>query len=94
MHHTGHEENHSYGTKTREWQMDTVILMQKIGDDQIDFNLKILKARTRTPENRRYFEKVSISLQGTNGRVQRRFQAVQRKYRIQPANIMRLCSMR
>ena len=64
MHHTGHEENHSYGTKTREWQMDTVILMQKIGDDQIDFNLKILKARTRTPENRRYFEKVSISLQG------------------------------
>jgi 5S rRNA maturation endonuclease (ribonuclease M5) len=63
MHHTGHEESRSYGTKTREWQMDTVMLMKKNSDDQIDFNLDFQKARTRTPENRRYFEKVAISLQ-------------------------------
>jgi hypothetical protein len=25
LHHTGHNETQSYGTKTREWQMDTVL---------------------------------------------------------------------
>ena len=63
LHHTGHEETRSYGTKTREWQMDTVMLMKMNSDDQIDFTLEFPKARTRTPDNRRYFEKVTISLQ-------------------------------
>ena len=50
MHHTGYEENHSYGTKTREWQMDTVILMQKNGDNQIDFNKKNLRQEPALPK--------------------------------------------
>jgi hypothetical protein len=29
-HHTGHDESHGYGTKTREWQLDTVALMEEI----------------------------------------------------------------
>ena len=30
VHHTGHDESRGYGTKTREWQMDTVLHMEKI----------------------------------------------------------------
>jgi hypothetical protein len=29
LHHTGHDESKSYGSKAREWQMDTVILMER-----------------------------------------------------------------
>jgi hypothetical protein len=32
VHHTGHDDSRSYGTKTREWQLDTVILLKRIGD--------------------------------------------------------------
>jgi RecA-family ATPase len=30
IHHTGHDENRSYGDKTREWQMDTVVHLQAL----------------------------------------------------------------
>ena len=66
LHHTGHNENHSYGTKTREWQMDTCILMKRVdtdGDD-LTFSLEFTKARERTPENREEFEDVTITLKG------------------------------
>jgi hypothetical protein len=29
-HHTGHDETHGYGSKTREWQLDTVALLERI----------------------------------------------------------------
>ena len=65
LHHTGHNENHSYGTKTREWQMDTCILMKRVDTDSDDltFSLEFTKARERTPENREEFEDVTITLQ-------------------------------
>jgi hypothetical protein len=63
-HHTGHDETHSYGTKTREWQLDTVILLEqqvRPGTD-IAFTMKFPKARERTPENRADFEPTVITL--------------------------------
>ncbi len=65
VHHTGHDESHSYGTKTREWQLDAVALMEAIerpGTD-IAFNLKFTKARERTPDNRTDFEPAVITLE-------------------------------
>ncbi len=63
-HHTGHDESHGYGTKTREWQLDTVGLMEEIerpGAD-IAFSLKFTKARERNPDNRPDFEPAVITL--------------------------------
>jgi RecA-family ATPase len=65
FHHTGHDESRSYGSKAREWQMDTVILMERIdlpGTD-LAFSLKFTKARAKTPDNRQDFEPVTMSLQ-------------------------------
>jgi hypothetical protein len=65
-HHTGHENTRSYGTKTREWQMDTVILMEPVDrpDADIAFSLKFTKARERRPDNRADFEPAIIILSG------------------------------
>ena len=64
FHHTGHVEDRSYGTKTREWRMDLVGLMERAGQDEIDlaFRLKFDKCRERTPENRAEFAPVTIRL--------------------------------
>jgi len=65
LHHTGHDESKSYGSKAREWQMDTVILMERVeAAIDLSFALKFTKARERTPENRQDFEPVTMSLQG------------------------------
>jgi hypothetical protein len=48
LHHTGHDAGKSFGTKTREWEMDTVISLSIAEDDQgvvMDFK----KARLCTP---------------------------------------------
>jgi hypothetical protein len=66
FHHTGHDETRSYGSKAREWQMDTVALMERVelpGAD-LAFTLKFTKARERTPENRNDFEPVTMQLVG------------------------------
>jgi RecA-family ATPase len=64
FHHTGHNEGHSYGTKTREWQLDTVILMERTEatDADLAFTIKFAKARERTPANRDQFEEVTLCL--------------------------------
>jgi hypothetical protein len=62
--HTGHDAGHIYGTKTKEWQFDTVALMEKIdrpGTD-IAFGLSFKKARRRKPSNRADFEMVTVAL--------------------------------
>jgi hypothetical protein len=66
FHHTGHDESKGYGTKTREWQMDTVGLMERVKDtdDDIAFTLTFTKARERNPDNRSDFEPVTMSLRG------------------------------
>jgi hypothetical protein len=64
VHHTGHDESHSYGSKTREWQLDAVMLMEEVErpDSDLAFRLKFTKARERSPENRRDFEPAIVTL--------------------------------
>lgn len=62
--HTGHDTGRIYGTKTKEWQFDTVALMEKAdrpGTD-IAFSLKFEKARRRKPSNRANFELITATL--------------------------------
>jgi hypothetical protein len=65
-HHTGHDETHGYGSKTREWQLDTVALMERIERPEADiaFSLTFTKARERSPENRADFEPAVVTLTG------------------------------
>ena len=59
--HTGHNETHAYGTKTREWQLDTVMLLKRIERPETDiaFRLSFTKCRERTPQNRADFAVLS-----------------------------------
>jgi hypothetical protein len=64
MHHTGHDTSHGYGTKTREWQLDLVMLLTetKRPDADVSFTLRFPKARERTPDNRDDFAETNIAL--------------------------------
>jgi hypothetical protein len=64
VHHTGYNKEHGYGTSTREWRMDTVMLCaeQQRPDTDVSFSLNFTKARERTPETRRDFEEITIAL--------------------------------
>jgi AAA domain-containing protein len=64
VHHTGHNEEHGYGDKTREWEMSTVMLMKRIvrPDADVAFQLDFPKTRERTPENRTDFAPVVVTL--------------------------------
>ena len=57
LHHTGHDTTKGYGTKTREWEMDTVVRLSKASDDPDDDSVVIdfPKARLRTPKNYKQF---------------------------------------
>jgi AAA domain len=78
LHHTGHDETKSYGTKTREWQMDTVMFGEKVErpDTDVSFKIEFRKARERTPETRAEFADIKVALvdntwtySGADGRV-------------------------
>jgi hypothetical protein len=64
FHHTGHDESKSYGSKTKEWAMDTHILMKKIdaGENVLSFGLIFDKKRLATPENSESFADVTVTL--------------------------------
>ena len=64
VHHTGHNETHGYGTSTREWQLDTVILLERVErqDDALAFTLRFKKGRERTPDNWTEFEDATVTL--------------------------------
>jgi hypothetical protein len=66
FHHTGFDESRSYGDKSREWQLDTVVLMKREKDtaDDIAFRLEFIKARERDSDNRSDFDEVLIGLRG------------------------------
>jgi hypothetical protein len=64
IHHTGHDTTRGYGTKTREWQMDSVIhldAVERAGTD-VSFRLSFPKAREREPSTRTDFRDVEIAL--------------------------------
>ena len=64
LHHTGHDTSRGYGTKTREWQMDTVLQFDRVErpDSDVSFNLHFAKAREREPATRNDFRDVKIAL--------------------------------
>jgi hypothetical protein len=64
FHHTGHDASRSYGTKTREWKMDTVIHGTEVKrpDTDVSFQLEFRKARGRRPETRHEFQPVDVAL--------------------------------
>jgi hypothetical protein len=65
LHHTGHDENRSYGDKTKEWQLDTVMHMEAVREDvDVSFALEFRKARERTPATRADFQRAQIAIVG------------------------------
>jgi hypothetical protein len=64
FHHTGHDASRSYGTKTREWKMDTVLHGTEVKrpDTDVSFQLEFRKARSRRPETRHEFQPVDVAL--------------------------------
>ena len=66
LHHTGHDESRSYGDKTKEWQLDTVMHMEAIAreDADVSFALEFRKARERTPATRADFQRARIAIVG------------------------------
>jgi hypothetical protein len=61
LHHTGHDGTKGYGTKTREWEMDTVGRLAFADDNREAIALEFQKARLRTPQNREQFKAVTLS---------------------------------
>ena len=64
INHTGHDETRSYGTSTREWQLDVVMIAEEVEDPDADIALRLTftKARQRRPETREDFEPVVLRL--------------------------------
>ena len=65
INHTGHDASRAYGTKTREWQLDTVMIAETVApvaDETVAFRLTFTKARQRRPENLDDFESVILRL--------------------------------
>jgi hypothetical protein len=62
--HTGHDATRGYGSKTKQWRMDTTIHLTAVprDDTDISFMLEFRKARERTPETRADFENMTIAL--------------------------------
>jgi RecA-family ATPase len=63
LHHTGHDTTKGFGTKTREWEMDTVVALTKALEDDGTIAMEFKKARLRTSENREQFDPRSIRLE-------------------------------
>ena len=64
VHHVGHDKSRGYGIKSREWQMDTVMVGEKVELNGADvaFKLSFTKARRRKPSNREDFGDIRIEL--------------------------------
>jgi len=64
INHTGLDKTRGYGTNTREWQMDTVMVAEKVDDPDADIAMKLrfTKARQRRPETREDFADVVLRL--------------------------------
>src|SRR5262245_7827006 len=69
LHHTGHDSSRSFGTKTREWEMEAVVMLTWLGDDgrsdepqSAEFQLEFKKARLRDPYNYKQFATKIVKL--------------------------------
>jgi AAA domain len=71
LHHTGHDATRGFGTKTREWELDTIILLSRISDSadcvaSTPFNLEFKKSRLKNPDN--FLQFASKTVVYENGR--------------------------
>jgi hypothetical protein len=64
VHHTGYDESRGYGTSTREWDMDTVMHLDRVAraDTDVSFTFSFTKARERTPATRQDFGDITVAL--------------------------------
>ena len=62
IHHTGHDAGKSYGTSTREWELDTVLKLERPPDEEPGFITNFTKARLRTHINAQEFERLHVTL--------------------------------
>ncbi|MDR3401941.1 MAG: AAA family ATPase [Chthoniobacter sp.] len=87
VHHMGHDAKKAYGTKTREWQLDTVALLEKVerADTDVSFRITFDKARERAPRNRNEFQDVEVAL--VNDRWVHRFPGQQDQQPTEPKSI-------
>ena len=58
VHHTGHDAGKSYGTSTREWELDTILKLERPPGDDDGFVLNFTKNRLRTHTNADEFNRV------------------------------------
>jgi hypothetical protein len=63
LHHTGHDANKQFGTKTREWELDTVVALKEEAKGVL---LEFTKARLRTPKTAAAF-KSRVIIRDENG---------------------------
>jgi hypothetical protein len=64
LHHTGHDATRGYGSKMREWWLDTAMVAEKLdlsGRD-VAFKLRFPKCRRRMPDNRSDYDEVEVAL--------------------------------
>ena len=61
LHHSGHDGTKGYGTKTREWEMDTVVRLAFADDNHDAVAMEFRKARLRTPQNHEQFKARTLS---------------------------------
>src|SRR5687768_999730 len=64
LHYVGHDKTRLYGTKTREWHMDTVMLGEaaQAAGAEVAIRLTFTKARRRKPSNRADYETIQVEL--------------------------------
>ena len=65
LHHTGHDTSRGFGTKTREWEMDTVLSLTTVENDQ-GVLMEFRKKRLWTPKTADQFKPLTI-IRGENG---------------------------
>jgi hypothetical protein len=65
LHHTGHDASKGFGTKTREWEMDTVVRLNFADENRNTIALEFTKARLRTPATADEFKPLVISLEAS-----------------------------
>jgi hypothetical protein len=64
LHHTGLDTSRGYGRKQREWELDHVLIGEKIDRPGTDvaFQVSFTKARRRTPETRDDYQAIDVEL--------------------------------
>ena len=62
VHHTGHAQCKSYSSNTREWELDTVLRLDRPPNNEEGFILNFTKNRLKTFENAEEFDRVHCKL--------------------------------